>query len=126
MRTPASTQRGTTAVLALVPIVILLLPFVYSLVSTVVGPSAEDPKDFLTYPDRAVHPTCIIPNTEDMRYHHMDVLKEIRDEVLRDGIRGDVRFVGCKSCHTKRSEFCNKCHDRVNLSPDCFGCHDYP
>ena len=61
-----------------------------------------------------------------MRFRHMDLLKRVRDEVVREGKEGAVELDGCSECHTSRERFCNRCHDKVNLNPDCFRCHHYP
>ena len=37
-----------------------------------------------------------------------------------------ITFHECTKCHTSRVRFCNRCHEAVNLYPDCFGCHYYP
>jgi hypothetical protein len=61
-----------------------------------------------------------------MRFYHMNLLKDIRDEFVRDGKRGEIGLYTCKECHTSRADFCNKCHNAVALYPDCYGCHYYP
>jgi hypothetical protein len=64
-----------------------------------------------------------------MRYHHWEVLTQVRDDVMRHGERGVIGLDGlnrCRECHTSRVRFCNHCHDAVNLYPECFGCHYYP
>ncbi len=125
MNTSPPPKGGARTMLVLIPVVILFAPLGYSVASTLLGERPEAVEDFLERP-APEHRTCVDPDTEYMRYHHMDLLKEIRDQVLRDGIRGEVLFNGCKRCHTSRERFCDKCHDAVNLNPDCFGCHDYP
>jgi hypothetical protein len=105
----------------LIAVVIVLLPFGLSLAGTVFG-GGEEP--FLVMPDEK-HKACV-RDTETMRLRHMYILKEIRDEVIRDGIRGDLKLETCAECHTSRAEFCDRCHHHVNLEPDCFGCHYYP
>ena len=112
----------------LIVFAIILVPLVYSAASTLLARDAQDGKPFLEKPAER--------GTEDgpcdgrakvyMRYHHMDFLKELRDEVIRDGIRKDAGLARCHDCHPSRDRFCNKCHDAVNLKPDCFGCHYYP
>ena len=59
-------------------------------------------------------------------YSVEDLLKEIRNQVVREGITSDISLEECRDCHTDRSRFCNQCHNIVNLNLDCFGCHNYP
>ena len=72
---------------------------------------------------------------EYMRYHHMDLLKQTRDEIVREG-KGEVwfydgprkvEFDDCRNCHPSREDFCNRCHKPVNLylGITCFRCHEY-
>jgi len=112
---------------ALVTIVILLViltPFAWSALTHIATP-ADNPADlFLEYPD-STHKACV-RDTDYMRYHHWELLRGIREEVVRYGIRGDIVLDKCRECHTSRERFCNKCHDAVSLIPDCFECHYYP
>jgi len=63
---------------------------------------------------------------EYMPYHHWTLLREVRNEVVRDGVRGEISLDRCRGCHPGRERFCNRCHEAVSLAPDCFGCHYYP
>jgi hypothetical protein len=67
-----------------------------------------------------------VRDTEYMRFHHMDLLKDIRTQVVRVGRRSEIGLKNCMECHTNRGHFCNQCHNAVNLHLDCFGCHYYP
>jgi hypothetical protein len=70
--------------------------------------------------------TCVLPQ-QRMRTEHMTYLKSLRDEVVRMGRRERVGqgISGCRSCHANRAQFCDRCHARASVSPDCFGCHPY-
>jgi hypothetical protein len=74
--------------------------------------------------------TCILPKAS-MRLYHMTHLKHLRDQVVREGRRdllGGARPQGitsCRGCHLHREQFCDRCHERAGVQPDCFGCHDY-
>jgi hypothetical protein len=108
---------------ALVLVVAILAPLGLSAVF-----SGDSTEVFLERPDDRFE-RCVQPEGKDtmyMRFHHMDFLKEVRDEVLRNGVRGEIGLDRCKDCHTSRERFCDRCHDKVNLTPDCFGCHYYP
>jgi len=67
-----------------------------------------------------------VRDTEYMRFHHWELLSEMRDESVRYGKRGVEGFDDCRVCHANRAGFCNRCHEAVNLEPDCWGCHYYP
>ena len=71
------------------------------------------------------HDKCVRETTY-MRHHHWELLRGIREEVVRYGMRGEVGLNGCRDCHTKRERFCDQCHTAVSLTPDCWGCHYYP
>jgi hypothetical protein len=64
-----------------------------------------------------------------MRTHHMSLLKERRDQVVRGGLRaqghGTPLLESCAQCHTNRENFCDSCHSRASVHLDCFGCHTY-
>ena len=111
--------KGRIAVVILV--VVILLPIGYYAIGDTVSPTADL---FLQMPDPQ-YKECV-KDTKYMRFHHMDLLKEIREEAVREGIRGDISLTDCRKCHEDRSRFCNRCHNIVNLNLDCFGCHNYP
>jgi hypothetical protein len=106
----------------LVFIIIILAPFGYSLVRPVFTQGSPAGRVFLEIPDEG---ECV-RETEYMRFHHMDLLKETREDVVRYGIRGEITLSGCRECHTYREQFCNRCHNAVTLHLDCFGCHYFP
>jgi hypothetical protein len=103
-------------------IVVILAPFGYSLMRPVLTRGSSRDDVFIELPDGG---ECV-RETQYMRFYHMDLLKEVREDVIRRGVRGDVTFTGCRECHTYRGQFCNKCHEAVTLNVDCFGCHYYP
>ena len=115
-----SKSRGIVAMAALL---IILCPVGFSLVAGVLsGGSGEEP--FLEMPD-AKHERCV-RDTVFMRFNHMYLLMDIRDNAMREGIRGEIGLYSCRECHTSREKFCDRCHDAVNLYPGCFECHYYP
>ena len=77
--------------------------------------------------------TKCVENTEYMRHWHMDLLDEWRDQVVREGKRLYVAEDGtrhemsltlnCLGCHTKKDQFCDKCHNYVGVDPYCWDCH---
>ena len=108
----------------ILPVLLVLLPLGYSVVSSVVPPDTRAAEPFLERPD-AKYDRCV-KDTTYMRFHHWELLRDIRKEVVRYGERGDIGLNKCRECHTSRENFCNRCHDAVSLHPDCFGCHYYP
>ena len=106
----------------LVFVLVILAPFGYSMVRPVLTQGTEPGEVFLDIPNEG---ECV-REVEYMRFRHMDLLKETREEVIRGGVRGEITLSGCRDCHTYREQFCNKCHDAVTLKLDCFGCHYYP
>ena len=128
MSTPKTTGGSSRWLWAVVPIVVILLPLGYSLAASALAPGPEPGDVFLEMPAEGSGPCVMDP--EWMRYRHMDLLKEMRIDAVRYGIREhdgkQITFNICTKCHTSRARFCNRCHEAVNLYPDCFGCHFYP
>lgn len=121
-----------SSVVPTVATVIILLPIAFSVVWAVASPGDEGAQPFLVMPERE---EACIEDTAYMRFQHMDLLLDLRDEVVREGshmqvvVDGQVRQVtldGCWDCHTDRTQFCNRCHDSVNLNLNCFKCHHDP
>jgi hypothetical protein len=117
-------ENKATLIKILIPVIIILIPFVYSFVSFVVAKATETPPPLLERPD-AQYKDCV-KDTDYMRYHHWELLRAVREEVVRYGKRGEIGLNRCRDCHTSRERFCDKCHHAVSLTPDCFGCHNYP
>jgi hypothetical protein len=98
---------------------IILVPLVYNVA---VSSCSKFPEPFLEKPKG--EKKCI-KDTEYMRFNHMILLKGIRDDVMRQGKKGEMGFKDCRQCHTNRERFCDRCHNMVNLKPNCFSCHYY-
>ena len=111
-------------VFAAIPILIILILILYGVLSNVVAIGSEPPQVVLERPD-SKYEKCV-RDTEYMRFHHWELLREIRENVVRFGKRGEAGLNKCKECHTSRVNFCDQCHNAVSMSPDCFGCHNYP
>ncbi len=77
-----------------------------------------------------------VANTEYMRTSHMDLLNEWRDKVVREGVRTFKTSSGkeyemsltntCTSCHSNKNEFCDRCHNYLDVNPYCWDCHVEP
>ena len=116
----ANRRRPAVIVAALV----LLVPLGYSLGAYLLGGGGAKALPLLEMPDPK-HTSCV-EDTEYMRFHHMDYIKEMRDAGVRRGALREISLASCRDCHTSRERFCTRCHEAVNLSPDCFECHYYP
>ena len=115
---------GGEARLAVILTVLLLVPFGYSVVNRFVPADKAPGEVFLERPD-AKYTSCV-KTTDYMRYHHWELLRGTREQVVRYGIRGEILLSKCRECHEHRERFCDQCHNSVSLTPDCFQCHYYP
>lgn len=71
-----------------------------------------------------------------MTVHHMDLLDEWRDQVVREGERFETGPDGiryerslsntCLSCHVSKERFCDRCHNYLGVTPYCWDCHVIP
>jgi hypothetical protein len=104
--------------------VIILFPLGYSVASYVLVGDPPRSQSFLERPDEK-YKDCVRETTY-MRFHHWELLRGIREEVVRYGKRGEIGINKCRECHTSRERFCDECHNAVTASPDCFECHYYP
>lgn len=75
---------------------------------------------------------CVMP-TPYMRANHMQMLIDWREAVVRNGNREFINPEGkkftvslsntCMECHSNKTQFCDKCHNFVAVTPNCWGCH---
>jgi len=66
----------------------------------------------------------------------MDLLNQWRDDVVRRADRIHVGRDGkeydkslsrtCMSCHSNKTEFCDRCHNYAAVAPYCWECHVEP
>ncbi len=121
-------KRLRTIVLVLGALIILpVLWHAFGLAPAVSAPAGEP---FLEKPaprfTECVKREGMIESTEDMRFHHWQLLRIVREEVVRYGKREDLGFTRCAECHVSRERFCDRCHEAASVKPDCWGCHYYP
>ena len=119
--------RLRTFVLVALPIVLILAPLGLSLYDHVFARDALEDGDaapFLEFP--AERDEGCVRDSAYMRFHHWELLREVRDQAMRHGVRGEISLDRCRTCHASRERLCNRCHEAVSLEPDCFGCHYYP
>ncbi|HUT14000.1 MAG TPA: hypothetical protein VMY42_26165 [Thermoguttaceae bacterium] len=108
-------------------VLIVLAPLGYYVVrGTAVALGGKPSVEFLERP--ATQDDRCIWNMEagEMRLHHWEHLARIREDVVRFGKRDVPGLNECRNCHQSRANFCDRCHNQVSLTPDCFGCHYYP
>ena len=117
-------RRGRNLLLVVLTLVVLFSPLGYSVLSAVLAPRATPSPAFLERPDPE-HENCV-RETAYMRFHHWELLRSVREEVVRYGERGELGLKKCRECHKSRERFCDRCHGAVSLHPDCWGCHYYP
>jgi len=77
-----------------------------------------------------------VESTEYMRTEHMQLLDEWRDSVVRENNRTHVTQKGrefnmslsntCLNCHANKADFCDKCHNYLEVEPTCWNCHVVP
>ena len=100
----------------------------------------------LVFGNTAIKPNLVLPTREDqkecvmsaeyMRHNHMELLKDWREDVVRDGNRIYTASSGkrleksltktCLGCHSKKDEFCDQCHNYLGVKPYCWDCHVDP
>jgi hypothetical protein len=124
MKLSTALNRENRGVVATVLVILILLPVGASVVGFVIQGRPEVPEVFLEKADPRWE-SCV-REPEYMRFYHMDFLKQIREDVVRKGIKGGVTLSGCGDCHRNRDQFCDKCHAAASVNLDCFGCHFYP
>ena len=77
-----------------------------------------------------------VESAEYMRTEHMKLLDEWRDAVVRENNRTHVTHNGkefnmslsntCLNCHANKADFCDKCHNYLEVEPTCWNCHVVP
>lgn len=100
--------------------IVILLPVALSILRPL---WAAEPDVFLEPADPRWE-NCV-RDVDYMRFHHMDLLKEVRSDVVRAGLKGGITLKGCGECHHNRDLFCDRCHEKASVVLDCWGCHYY-
>jgi hypothetical protein len=112
--------------LIVVALALMLVPLLF----TLVGFAARSAPQTTWLEPPKPNTTCVLPKGSN-RYDHMKQLKNLRDQVIREGNRAQITGIRsqglgtCRNCHAHQKLFCDKCHNRVSVSLDCFGCHTY-
>lgn len=98
-------------------------------------------------PDKAETPNVVLPTNykecvadkDYMKAYHMDLLNQWRDKVVRqdirfltkngkpfmiDGQKAEMSLTKtCLRCHSNKEEFCDQCHNYMDVTPYCWDCH---
>ncbi|NQT36576.1 MAG: hypothetical protein HQ581_03750 [Planctomycetes bacterium] len=121
-----SRSRNEPARLAAVLGLILLLLLGYCAVRAIIA-RGDEPAELFLEPPETEQTRCVWNmEADEMRLQHWERLRKIREDVVRYGIRDQDGLSRCKDCHRSRARFCDRCHNAVSLTPDCWQCHDYP
>jgi hypothetical protein len=85
--------------------------------------------------EKPVGETRCVEDKTFMRENHMQILNEWRTMSVRNGVTQytsksyGVKYEAsltrtCLKCHTKRAESCDRCHNYVDVAPNCWNCHN--
>lgn len=121
-------SRGWVVLLILIVLGIFFVPYMYNRAA----PGFEQVPD-LEKPDEE---HCV-EDAQWMRAHHMQLLKEWREDVVRNSERAyhsftfegeeyDKNTETCFDCHESKADFCDKCHNYAGAKPNCWDCHSTP
>jgi len=107
---------------------------------------AVRPREARPFASRSAPPgvTCVLPKIQ-MRERHMNLLKQWREEVVRESNRSPITLAGgatmersltngCMKCHARQdcgpyralATYCVDCHDYVGIKINCWTCHIDP
>ena len=77
-----------------------------------------------------------VESTKYMRIEHMKLLDDWRNTVVRENKRIYVANSGkkydmslsntCLGCHSNKEDFCDQCHNYLEVTPTCWNCHVVP
>jgi|SRR5208283_2500691 len=116
----------------LVFVAIIAYPFIHSMGTENVKP---EPKINTPVIQQMAVKQCV-ESKEFMKAEHMQLLNNWRDAAVRDGNRIYVGADGkqynislqntCMHCHSNKKEFCDSCHNYMDVKPYCWDCHIAP
>jgi len=118
------------------PVIIVILALFLGLVTAPFWANAISEKKPVLMPEHpAGHDKCV-ESEEFMRSSHMKLLHQWRDSAVREHNRDYVNAEGkhfkkslvntCMNCHTSKEKFCDRCHESVGVTMDCWNCHVAP
>ncbi len=114
-------------------VILATYPFWGSLGKSVAAPELS----FDTPAINALSEQHCIEDAEYMRDNHMQLLSDWKVSVVRDGNRVYVSDMDgqeysmslqntCLECHSNKEQFCDACHDYLDVTPNCWDCHVEP
>jgi hypothetical protein len=114
-------------------VVLVTFPLWYNL-----GKAAPEPDPKINTPviEQMKDKKCLEPKAE-MKTTHMKILDEWRHEVVRGDYKRQLVLAdgrvfekslqnGCMKCHSNKSQFCDQCHNYMEVKPFCWDCHIAP
>jgi hypothetical protein len=121
-----------------IPIIVVFLivftfPFWYNLGKAAAKP---DPKINTPVIEQMKEKQCIEPKAA-MKTTHMKILDEWRQDVVRGDYTRSYTATngkvfekslqnGCMKCHSNKTQFCDQCHNYMEVKPFCWDCHIEP
>jgi hypothetical protein len=114
-------------------VILVTFPLWYNLGKAVAKP---DPKIDTPVIQQLPEKQCIEPK-EAMKTTHMKILDEWRHEVVRTDFQRTFKAAngkefekslqnGCMKCHSNKTQFCDQCHNYMQVKPFCWDCHIAP
>ncbi|MDQ7785629.1 MAG: sulfate reduction electron transfer complex DsrMKJOP subunit DsrJ [Desulfomonilaceae bacterium] len=119
-------DKGKIIIGVIIFLALLLSPFLYQLGKPVTAPTLV----------LGTKEKQCVESLAFMKSSHMVLLDTWRDEVVREGKSLYVNSAGkpynmslqntCMKCHTTKTQFCDRCHDYLDVAPNCWDCHIAP
>ncbi len=123
-------KQGYNTAAIIIGVVIFLALFTYPFWANI-GKAATPPKLELGTTEKQ----CV-ESKAYMASSHMKLLDQWRDQYVRENKRIYVSSTGkqyqislqntCTKCHSKKDQFCDRCHTFTNSNPNCWNCHIEP
>ncbi len=125
-------DKGKIIIGLIIFVALVTFPFFYNL-----GKAASKPELSLdtSVINQMSKKQCVKP-ADVMKGEHMKLLAEWRNSVVRDGDReygviDGVKYEKslqktCMKCHSNKKDFCDRCHNYLNVKPYCWNCHIVP
>ncbi len=123
---------GKIILFLIILLVLFTAPVWYNIIG---GQAGKEVNPVIATADEPGRDKCVY-DKEYMLGNHMNVLNQWRDDVVRRGDRIHVTEDGrrfskslsltCMDCHSNKEEFCDKCHDYMDVTPYCWTCHIEP
>ncbi len=124
-------DKGVIVVGLVIFVGLVTFPFWYTRAA---GSSAALARPALELPTDA---TQCVEDKPFMTAHHMELLNQWRDAVVREGQTQYTSWAfgthyemsltkTCLRCHRNGQTFCDRCHNYADVHPGCWDCHVEP